>query len=44
MTTLVSIEKSKYAGQLAVSPNSKWILYVQIDQEDNDIMLVENFR
>jgi hypothetical protein len=48
MTTLVSIEKSKYygqnAGQLAVSPDGKWILYLQIDQEDNDIMLVENFH
>jgi Tol biopolymer transport system component len=44
MATLVSIEKSKYFAYLAVSPDGKWILYVQIDQEDNDIMLVENFH
>jgi eukaryotic-like serine/threonine-protein kinase len=44
MTTIVSIEKSKYSDQFAVSPDGKWVLYVQIDQEDNDIMLVENFQ
>jgi Tol biopolymer transport system component/predicted Ser/Thr protein kinase len=45
MTTIVSIEKSKYYGsQFAVSPDGKWVLYVQIDQEDNDIMLVDHFQ
>ena len=29
---------------IAVSPNRRQILYVQIDHEDQDIMLVENFR
>jgi hypothetical protein len=29
---------------LALSPDGRWILYVQMDQETSDIMLVENFR
>jgi len=29
---------------LSVSPDRRWILYVQADQSVNDIMLVENFR
>ena len=29
---------------LAVSPDGRWILYAQVDQQDSDIMLVENFR
>jgi dipeptidyl aminopeptidase/acylaminoacyl peptidase len=29
---------------LAVSADGRWILYGQVDQSDNDIMLVENFR
>jgi len=29
---------------LAVSADGRWILYRQVDQNDNDIMLVENFR
>jgi len=37
MATLVSIEKSKYFAYLAVSPDGRWILYVQIDQEDNEL-------
>jgi len=28
----------------AVSSDGRWILYRQIDQDDNDIMLLENFR
>jgi Tol biopolymer transport system component len=29
---------------LAVSPDGRWILYAQVDQDTSDIMLVENFR
>jgi Tol biopolymer transport system component/predicted Ser/Thr protein kinase len=29
---------------MAVSPDGRWILYAQVDQETSDIMLVENFR
>ncbi len=32
------------AGALAVSPDDVWILYVQLDRDDSDIVLVENFR
>ncbi|MCH6553105.1 MAG: protein kinase [Acidobacteria bacterium] len=28
----------------ALSPDGRWILYAQVDQETSDIMLVENFR
>ncbi len=28
----------------AVSPDGRWILFKRIDQSDNDILLVENFR
>ena len=29
---------------LAVSPDGRWILYVQVDRLESDIVLVENFR
>jgi eukaryotic-like serine/threonine-protein kinase len=29
---------------LAVSPDGRWILYVQVDRVESDIVLVENFR
>ncbi len=32
------------APGLALSPDGRWILYAQVDQETSDIMLVENFR
>ncbi len=43
-TKLVTIEKSKGHGLITASLDGKWILYCQIDQVDNDIMLVENFQ
>jgi len=34
-----------YGGpSLAVSPDGRWMLYVQFDQTESDILLVENFR
>lgn len=47
VTNLLSIEKSKsggFGGRLSVSPDGQWLIYVQTDQIENDIMLVENFR
>ncbi len=45
---LASVEqKSRIApahGGLAVSPDGQWILFGSMDQMDNDVMLVENFR
>jgi len=29
---------------LAVSPDGRWVLYVQVDRFESDILLVENFR
>ena len=47
VTQLATIEKAKYnpgPPTLTVSTDGKWVLYLQVDQVDNDIMLVENFR
>jgi serine/threonine protein kinase len=46
-TPLIRIERTKAPGGppgLAVSPDGRWLYYWQVDQSDNDIMLVENFR
>ena len=43
---VLSLEKPPIPWQkgLAISPDGRWLLYVQEDQEISDIMLVENFR
>jgi Tol biopolymer transport system component/serine/threonine protein kinase len=44
-TKLVSVEKSKaFGGGGGVSPDGKWVLFVQRDQRDYDIILVESFQ
>jgi Tol biopolymer transport system component/predicted Ser/Thr protein kinase len=46
VTQVGALDKSpyKWVAGLAVSPDGRWILYSQIDQIDNNIVLVENFR
>ena len=46
MTQVAAPEKLPVLGMpgLAVSPDGRWILYAQVDQDISDIMLVENFR
>jgi Tol biopolymer transport system component/tRNA A-37 threonylcarbamoyl transferase component Bud32 len=44
-TQIAALEKEPtLASGLAVSPDGRWILHVQGDQRESDIMLVENFR
>ncbi|MGA2632130.1 MAG: hypothetical protein ABSG54_18200 [Terriglobia bacterium] len=46
VTQIVEPEKPPFRGAagLAVSPDGRWILFTQVDQEVADIILVENFR
>ena len=37
------VEKD-FARGLSVSPDGRWLLYSQVDEENSDIMLVENFH
>jgi Tol biopolymer transport system component len=37
-------EPVNWFSNLAISPDGRWILYTQLDQDGNDIMLVENFQ
>ena len=41
---LLEREPVKWFSNLAISPDGRWILYTQLDQGGNDIMLVENFH
>ena len=36
--------RKDFGDALSVSPDGRWLLYAQQDQENTDIMLVENFR
>ena len=46
VTRLFDLEKppARQAPGLAISPDTKTILYTQLDALNNDIILVENFR
>jgi Tol biopolymer transport system component/DNA-binding winged helix-turn-helix (wHTH) protein len=47
VSRLVTVEKDPTIPSppgFAVSPDGRWILFKRIDQSDNDILLVENFR
>jgi len=41
---LLEKEPAKFTPNLTLSPDGRSILYTQLDQSGNDIMLVENFR
>jgi Tol biopolymer transport system component len=40
---ILDVEKN-IGSDLSVSPDGRWILYVQTDEYNDDIMLVDNFR
>ena len=40
---VATLEKPVFHG-FTVSPDGRWILYSQIDQQGKDLMLVENFH
>jgi len=42
-TTVLMLQKYTEIG-LSVSPDERWLLYIQNDQAVSDLMLVENFR
>lgn len=47
ITTFSRIERVRAVGSLlglSASADGRWVLYWQVDESDNDIMLVENFR
>ena len=45
-TQVATVEKELELAypSLAVSPDGRWLLYVQVDSLESDIMLAENFR
>jgi Tol biopolymer transport system component len=40
--TVLALDKRFFRG-LSVSPDGRWILYSQLDEENSDIMLVDHF-
>ena len=42
-TLVKALDKSVYSG-LSLSPDARSLLYVQVDREGSDLMLVENFQ
>ena len=41
---VLAFDKRPFNSGLAISPDSRWCLYTQVDQSDSDIMLVDDFR
>jgi Tol biopolymer transport system component/predicted Ser/Thr protein kinase len=42
---LLDLRPASYSGwQLSLSPDGRWLHYIQCDREESDLMLVENFR
>lgn len=39
-----ALDPKKLIVQLSVSPDGRWLIYTQLDRNEGDIMLVENFR
>jgi Tol biopolymer transport system component len=45
VTQITTLEKRVFGGpNLAVSPDGEWILYAQVDRNDSDLMLVNDFQ
>ena len=44
VTEIFQFEKPLASSAFAISPNGRWLLYSQIDQSGDDLMLVENFQ
>lgn len=42
-TPILTLEKPRNAG-LSVSPDGRWLLYAQVDRNDSDLMLADNFK
>jgi hypothetical protein len=43
-TRSIATIESAIEYYLSVSPDRRWIIYSQVDQQGSDLMLVENFR